>query len=263
MTAQADILDQREPIRGPFLAAMGLHAALIGAAVVSSMFTIQHDAFGAKDAGGAAIGIEAVTAIPLPHQGQKNPLANDTQSQVPQQPVTKPQERVKEEKLPPDAVRLKTKNAKKTPAPTPSERQRFRPFNEIEPNQLTSKSAPQVSSPLYAAQPGSGRVGTGANTTLGDRLGGYAAQIQGIIARNWRTSDVDPRIHTAPPVVADFDLMRDGSIKNLRILQRSGVPSLDSSVERAILESKLPPIPAGAGFDRSYATVEFQFELTR
>jgi TonB family protein len=63
-------------------------------------------------------------------------------------------------------------------------------------------------------------------------------------------------------VIADFDLMRDGSIRNLRLLQSSGISSLDFSVQRAIQDSSpLPPIPAG--FPRSYASVEFWFELKR
>jgi TonB family protein len=73
---------------------------------------------------------------------------------------------------------------------------------------------------------------------------------------------VDARIQTAPIVIATFDLMRDGSVKNLQLLQRSGISSLDSSVQRAILDaSPFPPIPPG--FDRDSAKVEFQFELKR
>ena len=44
----------------------------------------RSEMFGAKDAGGGAIGVEAVNTIPLLHSGAQNPLANDTQSQVPQ-----------------------------------------------------------------------------------------------------------------------------------------------------------------------------------
>jgi outer membrane biosynthesis protein TonB len=48
----------------------------------------------------------------------------------------------------------------------------------------------------------------------------------------------------------------------MQLLQTSGVPSLDFSVKRAILDaSPLPPIPPG--FDRDSAKVEFTFELKR
>lgn len=261
MMGHADILDQPERISRAFLGALALHAAVIGGLTISTWLAGRHDLFGAPDAGGAAVGVEAVKSIPLPHQGQPNPLANDSESQVPQQPA-KPVERVKKEKPPPDAVAIKTRKTKKTPAEVASERQRFRPFNQLEPNQLYSKSAPQVSNPLFSAVPGAGRVGTGPNTTLGNRFAGYAAQIQQIIAQKWRTGDVNAQIRTGPVVIADFDLMRDGTIRNFRLLQSSGIPALDSSIQRAILDANpLPPIPAG--FERDYAVMEFSFELNR
>src|ERR1041385_5078593 len=106
MTANAEILDAREPVKGPFIAAIALHASVVVAAVVYPMLGGRTDRFGAPDAGGLAVGIEVAKSIPLPHEGQPNPLANDTKSEVPQE-KTKPQERVKEVKPPPDAVKLK------------------------------------------------------------------------------------------------------------------------------------------------------------
>jgi periplasmic protein TonB len=219
----------------------------------------QHESFGAQDAGGGAIGIEAVKSIPLLHTGQQNPVANDTESQVLQQP-SKPVEREKEEKVSPNAVALKMK--KRLPAYVASEHQKYRPFKQLDENQVFAKQAPQVSNPLFSAMPGSGRIGTGANTTLGTRFAGYAQQIQQLVAQKWHTSDVDARVQTAPVVIASFDLMRDGRIRNLRVVQQSGVAALDYSAQRAILEaSPFPPIPAG--FDKDSAHVEFTFELKR
>jgi protein TonB len=200
-----------------------------------------------------------VKSIPLRHSGAQNPVANDTESQVPQQPA-KPLEREKEEKVSPNAVALKMK--KRLPAYVASEHQKFRPFNQIDQNQVFAKQAPQVSNPLFSAMPGSGRIGTGANTTLGTRFAGYAQQIQQLVAQKWHTNDVDARVQTAPVVIASFDLMRDGRIRNLRVVQQSGISALDYSVQRAILEaSPFPPIPAG--FDKDSARVEFTFELKR
>ena len=260
MTQHADILDQEDPMRGAFLGAVGLHVTVVTAIAIYGLAS-HSESFGAPDAGGGAIGIEAVQSIPLQHQGMSNPLANDTKSEIPQQPA-KPIERQKEEKPPPDAVALKSRKAKKPLAQIVSERQRFRPFKEIEQNQVFSPQAPAVSTPMFSAMPGSGRIGTGANTTLGTRFAGYAQQIQQLVAQKWRTGDVDPSLQTAPLVIATFDLMRDGSIRGLRILERSGISALDFSVQRAILEaSPFPPIPPG--FDRDSAKVEFTFELKR
>jgi len=260
MTQHADILDQRDPIGKPMAFAIGLHILVLASLSLYNWWGSRSEAFGAKEAGGGAIGIQAVESIPLQHQGMPNPLASDTESQVPQQ-IAKPVEQAKKEKVSKEAIPLKSREKKRL-ADVASERQRFRPFKELESNQVYTKQAPQVSNPLYSAMPGSGRIGTGANTTLGTRFAGYAQQIQELVAQKWRTGDVDARLQTAPTVIATFDLMRDGSIKNLRILQRSGNSTLDYSVQRAILEaSPFPPIPLG--YEKDAAHVEFWFELKR
>ena len=262
MSAHVEILDDRDRLGGAFAGALALHLALLGAMVGYSLYMGSREAFGAKDAGGGAIGVEAVNTIPIPHHGAENPLANDTQSQVPQTPV-KPVERKQEEKLPkPDAVPLKAKKSKKEPAKVASEKQRFRPFKELDPNQLTNTEAPQISNPMFSAMPGAGRIGTGANTTLGSRFGAYAQQIQQLVAQKWRTSDVDARVTNGPTVIATFDLMRDGTARNVQLLQKSGITSLDFSVQRAILDaSPFPPLPRE--YPRDSAHVEFWFELKR
>jgi TonB family protein len=97
---------------------------------------------------------------------------------------------------------------------------------------------------------------------LGNRFPGYAQQIQELIARKWRTGDVDPNLQSAPTVIATFDLMRDGTTRNIKLLQRSGILSLDFSVQRAIQDaSPFPPIPAG--YDKDSVPVEFWFVLKR
>jgi TonB family protein len=259
MTADG-FLDRRDSMRGAFVAAVTLHAALIGALVLHALDRSQP--FGDNNPGGGAVAIQAVNSIPIPHHGEQNPLASDTQSEVPQA-LTQPVDRVKEEVPKPDAIPIKTKMEKQKPAEVASQHQRFRPYDELDKNQLTSKTAPQVSNPMFTAQPGAGQVSAG-TSTLGVRLAAYGAQIKEIVARNWRTNDVDARLQTAPPVIATFELMRDGSIRNLEILQGSGIPALDISVKRAILDSApLPPIPQNQGFDKPYAKVEFTFELKR
>src|SRR5580704_16915838 len=101
-----DILDHPEPLNRAFLAALTLHVTLIAGMGIYGWVSTHRDSFGAQDAGGGAIGIDAVKSIPLLHSGQQNPVANDTESQVPQQPA-KPIERTKEETVSPKAVALK------------------------------------------------------------------------------------------------------------------------------------------------------------
>ncbi len=253
----------RDPMRGSFIAALTLHLAIVVTIVASAWLRGHYQPMGAPDAGGGAVVVEAVNTIPIPHHGEQNPLASDTESEVPQAP-SKAIDRVKEEIVKPDAIRLKAKPEKVKKAEKESQHQRFRPYDQLATNQLTSRTAPQVSNPMYKAQNGAGSVGAGAHTTLGVRLAAYAGQIQDIVASHWRTSDIDARIQSAPPVIATFELMRDGSIRNVQILQGSNLSALDISVKRAILDSApFPPIPPNQGFDKDYAKVEFTFELKR
>ena len=259
----ADILDQRESLRAPFTGALALHVGVVGVLAVYAYIYGHREAFGDPNAGGAAVGIEAVKSIPLPHSGPPNPVAHDTRSQVSQEPVK--QEKAKKEPPPPkNAVELKDKTAKQLRAKVETQPQvkHFKSFDELDPNKIKSQQAPAVSNPMFSEMAGAGRVGTGANTTLGTRFGEYSGRIQQIVSQHWRTGDVDATIRTAPQVVVDFEIRRDGSVGNLKVLQGSGISALDSSARRAILEaSPFPPLPQA--FERSSATFEIVFELKR
>jgi hypothetical protein len=254
----ANVLMRPDPKGRSFAFALALHGSLFGAVLLVNWLNMAGEKFGEKNAGGASIGVEAVDKIPIPHAGLPNPLASQSESEAPQEPA-KPAEREKKEVIPPDAVKINLHKDKKQPAKEETAKRRFRPVEQLESNQLTSKAPQAVSSPLFSQMAGSGRVGLGANTTFGTQFGAYATQIQDLIARNWHTNDVTAQV--APPVVASFDLMKDGSIRNLTIVQSGRIPSLDFSVRRAIEGVTLPPLPQG--FPRSVAKCEFTFELKK
>lgn len=251
MTGHADILgriemDQPDRLGRAFWAALALHAALIGGFVASNWLARHVDTFGSKNAGGA-VGIQMVNAIPLRTHGPENHLATDTQSEVPQTPGKV--EKVKAEKPPPDAVPIKSKTPKKSVADVASEVSHLPKFQN--PYQLTSKSAPALSSPAFAVA-GSGRISPGKDNTFGDNFSAYGGQIQLLVASHWHTETIDNSIRSGPKVTASFDVMRDGSIRNVRIVQGSNIPPLDASVQRAILDSNpLPPLPPGFPHDQA------------
>jgi len=254
----ANVLLRPDPKGRSFAFAVALHASLFGTVLLVNWLHSSSDKFGDPNAGGASIGVEVVDKIPIPHQGMPNPLASQSESEAPQEPA-KPLDRAQKEVVPPDAVKLNLHKDKKQQAKEESVKRRFRPFDQLEANQLASKSPQAVSSPLFSQMPGSGRVGLGANTTLGTQFGAYAQQIQRLIADNWHTNDVTAQV--APQVIASFDLMKDGSIRNLTIVQSSRIPSLDFSVRRAIEGVTLPPLPQG--YPQSTAKCEFTFELKK
>jgi outer membrane biosynthesis protein TonB len=265
MTQHADILDSPsgiadESLRRGFLWALIFHVTLFAVYGIYSLMSSSGETFGAQDAGGGAIGIEAVSSIPLPHSGRPNPVANDSESQVPQAPL-KPAPRVqpKKEKVSPNAVAFKIKD-KRRPAEVASELQKYRSFKDLDANQTFAKQAPQVSNPIYAALPGAGRIGANP-TTFGTNFAAYGAQVQSNLARAWNTSGIDPSVQSAPPVIAAFEILRDGSVRNPRLLQLSGIVALDNSVKRAMADVHFPPLPSA--FPRDTAQVEFTFEFKR
>ncbi|HUJ51011.1 MAG TPA: TonB family protein [Bryobacteraceae bacterium] len=261
MTPRIDILDERESLRGPFIQSVLLHVAIAGALVVSTVsFQRSREVWGsAMTQAGDAVPVTAVKTIPLPSRtGPVNPVANDTESQVPQPPKVQPKKQVKvpEEKAIP---LLKKKLHVDTRPLEDTSSQRYRSQPPL-PNQVFSQQPPAAVSPMFE-KPGSGGVGIGQSGSLGTRFGAYADLVAQRVSDKWQTGGL-AGLHTAPVVVVTFDIQKDGSIRNAKVAQHSGNDTLDYSALRAVTDAApFPPLPAG--FDRSEANVELRFQLQR
>lgn len=264
MPAHVDILDRPDPLRKPLIFSVTLHAS--AAAILLLAPLIPHrraEAWGDPRGGGGsgAIAVNVVGKIPLPGlSGRVNPVANDTESRV---PAPRPAPKAQRKELPPepDAIALKSRNSTRRYVPESTSTNKWRASQQDARNQMYSSAGQALVSPLVG-QPGSGGVGIGNGTPFGARLGNYALILKQTVARHWNTTDVDPRIRTAPPVIITFTLLRNGQVRNVRIAQRSGNTLLDTSAQRAIYDSApFPPIPAE--YDRDEATIEFWFTLNR
>ncbi|MCP5111788.1 MAG: TonB C-terminal domain-containing protein, partial [bacterium] len=161
-----------------------------------------------------------------------------------------------------DAVAIPArKPAKKAPARQSRRRQRTRP-GPRQNNQLYSSTGQALTSPMMGSTSGGGGVGVGTGKPMGDRFGYYVDILRRKVAENWDTGQVDPRLQTAPTVIVSFEILRNGSVRNVVFLQRSGHSTLDLSAQRAVIDaSPFPPLPAG--FERNSAKVEFWFQLQR
>jgi periplasmic protein TonB len=256
MHQHADILDQQESLRGWLVQSMLLHGVLAGAFILASIrFQHLREVWGsANTSAGTAVAINSVKTIPLPSRaGHVNPVANDTESQVPQAPKPEPK---KQTKAPDDAIPLKSRLAKKQPRP--ESLQRYRPQPPA-PNQVFSREPPAAVSPMFE-KPGSGGVGVGPNSTFGNQFGGYADLVIQRVTQKWQTSGL-AGMHL-PMVVITFDILRDGSVKNPQIAQRSGNSTLDYSALRAVMDAA--PFPAlPPGYSGSSTNVELRFQLQR
>jgi len=261
MAARYDILEQRESFTAPFVESVLLHAAIAGALILSTItFQHSHQTWGsANTQNGNAVPVTAVKTIPLPSRpGPVNPVANDTDFQVPQAPKVQPKKQVKVE--PEKAIPLlpKKRHIDTRPLQEPSE-QRFR-AQPPQPNQVYSQQPPAAVSPMYQ-KPGAGGVGLGQNNVLGNQFGAYADLVIRRVTDKWQTNGL-AGMHTAPMVVVTFDIERDGSVRNIKVAQSSGIATLDISAQRAVQDAA-PFEPLPPQYNRSEAGVELRFQLQR
>jgi protein TonB len=259
----ADILDQADSLNKPLLGSLALHAAVFGTLLLWGAVISRHsESWGDANSGGpGSISINVVSKIPLPSRsGIVNPLANDTESAVPTPPpAAKPKKLAPAEE--PDAIPIKSRSHPKPSDVARSAQNAWRAKQQDRPNQLYSAAGPALVSPMVG-QVGSGGVGFGQGSPFGNRFGNYAMLLRQRIAEKWQTGDVDPRIHSLPAAIITFDLMRDGSVRNVRVAQSSGNQALDYSAQRAVYDATpFPSLPAA--YERNDAAVEFWFELRR
>ena len=70
------------------------------------------------------------------------------------------------------------------------------------------------------------------------------------------------KVTELPPVVVTFEIFKDGSVKNIKVIKSSGNFALDQSAQRAILASvPLPKLPAE--YEHNSANLEFWFRLQK
>jgi TonB family protein len=145
----------------------------------------------------------------------------------------------------------------KRQAPQPLHQQQYR--QPAPQNQIYSQNRTAMSSPMYAAHSGSGQVGIGPNSPLGSRLGWYAEIVRSRIAQQWLTNGLDARSQAQPSIVS-FTILRDGSIRDVRVIQSSGNPNIDNTAARAVYAvAQLPPLPPQ--ITESSITAQFTFNL--
>lgn len=118
-----------------------------------------------------------------------------------------------------------------------------RPAKETE-----SESKPEAPPSAGPAGPavGAGAGAAAVTATIGGgdtSLSWYGAAVKAALESAWIHPPLDDEKGTASVVVA-FDIARDGTTQNSRVVQSSGITTLDRSALRAVIEaSPLPAIP--------------------
>lgn len=246
----------------PFWGSVILHVLVLGGLSAGAFLENRfHLNMGSPTGGGlGGVMVNPVASIPLPNRGgPENPVANDTQSQVPTPPAPKEKAKPLPKEKAPSAKAIALKNDKALKRlPDAAQPNKFRDSKQYDQSQLYSNAGQRVSSSTYAMQ-GGGGVRLGDSSPFGQQFGVYANLIRDTIARNWKTSDLNLRTSALPAVTVKFTIRRDGSVTNVKISQSSGYSTLDDSAERAVDDARLLPLPPQ--FPRNQADVELRFEL--
>ena len=277
MTAHPDILDRKDGLRTPLAGSLLFHVCVFGGLILAGwLSTAKTEQWGFQNAiNGGSVSVTPV-GIPLPRRSPRvNPVATDSESNVPAEPVkektTKREKTIAEDE---DAIPLKSKRTKKqtkervsatervsTKEPVRSSR-RYTPEQEHKPNQIHSSVPQAVSSPMYSGPPGMTGIGIANSNPFGNRFGAYADMLRRRVSEKWRTTDVDPRITTAPAAVVTFEILRDGKVRNIQLKEQSGILPLDYSAQRAVKEAA-PFEPLPREYERDSAIIELSFHLKR
>lgn len=262
MNGHADILDQPDSLRKPLLGSVALHVGIVLFLVGFNWWQNRgRMQFGDPNALGGAVGITPVSSIPLPRTGVSNPLANDTESKVPAKPKEKDVRRAEREE--PDAIPLRSKNQARRLSEQIARNQRYRPLDSDSRNQVYSSTGSAVSSPMYGGMSGMGGTGIG-NSVFGQRLGWYAQLLTQTLATKWggESARIPAHVQTSRRTTLSFEILRDGTIRNVRVLESSGLPEVDYAAQRAVLTAS-PVRRLPEEYERNVATVEVWFQLQR
>jgi protein TonB len=265
MSPHVDILEQGERLKGPFVGSLLFHAGLAMSIVgVTWVQNRQGLTLGSQEGPRMGAVIVNPVSIPLPNRGGAvNPVANDTKSQLPTPPPEKKAPQKPTPKAPdPTAVPLPTKNATRKPSWWIADKpDKFHEKQKYQPNQLYSRAGQALSNPNMQIQGGGGVALNGSNSPFGNQFGAYADLLVRQVARVWNKPGVDTR-GAVPRTTVSFTLHRDGTISDVKISQRSGIPALDYSAQRAILDAApFPQFPPG--FNKTETGIDFVFELGR
>jgi hypothetical protein len=266
MSQHADILDEQESLRSPFLASVAFHVGIF--AILILWNTLAHASklvLGTTNPGyGSSVSVNSVRTIPLPsRRGPVQPVAHDTENQIPQRQPEKAQPKPKHVEPPKNAIPLKSRLTEK-PAPHDYLKPQYR-AQPVRQNQVTGSQQQAAVSPAYVKPGSSAGVGLNPNSVVGTRFGAYAQALMEAVGSHWNTGGLAGV--RAPTAIVNVDILRDGTIRNPRLVQSSGNSEIDRSALRAVIEAvnqgvnqpRIPPLPLD--YSGSYLNVDFLFQL--
>lgn len=251
-----------ENLKRPMTLSIAFHAALGAMLVVSTIYSHRGENWGGPG-GAITVGlVGGVPAVPMPKPDvestsrvvdeSKGLYKSEPQPKAPPPPDATPIPKFEKNK-PPKYV---TRPSKLLENPTPP------PSNAVPYGGGGTPTVPYASFTMGAGtQGGMGFTGAGGGN-FGSRFPWYVEAVQRRVSSNWLQATVDPSIGTAPRAVVTFDILRDGTVTNIQVMQSSGNNSVDTSAVRAIrASSPLDRLPGE--YSGGKVSVEFWFDFHR
>jgi TonB family protein len=256
--------DDELSLRKFLVYSIALHALLTTFFFVASFLDHRGNAWG---------GVGGDGAVKVNLVGQLAGIPMPTAPVVSESRVVDPTKGLYKEEPKPKLPEPKT-DAKKIPK---FEKDKPKPLSR--PSRIFENKTPPPENAVPYGKGGTPNLPTGYSSTPGGSPGTVALQGQGggdfaaryswyteavkrRISGNWLQSTIDSRVLAARTAhaVVQFAIYRDGTVKDVHILQTSGNLSMDNSGLRAVLSSN--PMPALPGdYNGSYVTVTFDFDL--
>jgi|SRR5271156_6533617 len=249
-----------------FIVYSGALHALAALAIAASIFLNFHGnqwAGEGGDLGGTKVKLVSSAGIPMPR-----PII-PTESQVVDPTQGLHEAEPPKIETPVDATKLSQFQKEKPPPPSHKskvfENKTPTPTNAVPYGGGGSPNIPTGYSQNPGGSSGVAIQGQGGGD-FASRYGWYVAAVKRKLQSNWDENTIDPNVRAARRAVTTvtFTILRDGTIKNLRVYQGSGNASMDNSGLRAVLTAgSMPALPNDYGASQVDVTFDFDLKLGR
>ncbi len=225
-----------------------MHASLAFVIAVSAYIQFRDNRWGGigGDLGGTKVNLVSSAGLPMPKESvvTESKAVDPTKGLYKEEPPKPPEPKTDATKIP------KFEKEKPLPPSRPSrtlENKTPPPNNAVPYGKGGNPDLPTGYSQTPGVGSSGGSVQGQGNTDFTTRYGWYIAAAKRRVAPNWNVLFLDPSVRNSQTLhcVISFTIMRDGTVRNLRIAQSSGNSSWDNSGLRAIQSSSpFPPLPS-------------------
>jgi TonB family protein len=250
-------------LKPKLMLSLAFHGALAALMIVTTILGGRGDSWGSNGSGVTVGLVRSMPAIPLP----KPEVVSQSRVVDESQGLYKEEPKPKDVQIPPTAQPIPAFEREK-PKLVPSKPSRILENNVTPPPNAVPyggggpPTLPYSNFALSDTTKGGVDVTGAGGGEFGSKYSWFVDAVRTRISSNWLQSMVDPSVSTAPRAVLTFQILRDGTITNIQILQTSGNTSVDNSARRAILSSS-PVLKLPNDYSGSVVNVEFWFDFHR